>query len=113
VRTLLELKPVLPAPQPGRLPYRGSTPGGCSTRRGRINRGGSSRALSSKVGRSPFGGAGSVCAHADVAQKPASAAPRSTAKRSGERRCTCDTLQAGGAACLWLMDVKRVWLMPG
>jgi hypothetical protein len=83
--TLVELNPVLPAPYPGGLPNFGMTPTGGPGRRGFVHRCGSCWPLSSKVGRSPFGGAGSVvCAQADAPQHPASTMPTGTAKRNAE-----------------------------
>jgi hypothetical protein len=84
---LVELNPVLPAPEPAGLPNFGMTPtGGAVLRAGLVAPGrGTSWPLSSKVGRSPPGSTGSlVCAQPDMLQTAASRAPTGTAKRNAK-----------------------------
>jgi hypothetical protein len=83
IGTLIELKPVLPAPHPGPLPNFSMTPGGSGRGRGALFAGfhGTSRPVSSMLRRNPLGG---VCAHSDVPLNPARAAPIGTARRNAE-----------------------------
>jgi hypothetical protein len=121
---LIELKPEVPAPEPGGLPRRGASSisgslevGGMVERKSWRRPGrrvvgvrGRSSAASSKAGRRVIGrvaGCASACAVASAAR----ATPAGSTQTEATKRRTAHPRKAARARDLWLMDVKPGWLM--